>query len=396
MAKICLYFQLHQPYRLNEYTFFQIGKHNSYFNEEFNFAILNKIAANCYLKTNELLLKLIEKYGSKIQLNFGLSGTVISQFENYNPEVIDSFKKLAKTGCVDFLSETYFHSLASLYNFEEFEFQVKIHAEKIESLFDIKPTVFRNTELIFRNDIAEKIYNLGFKAVLTEGVERKINQNSVNQIFQTNQFLPVFLRNYNLSDDIAFRFSDPKSELFPITAAKIIKKIKTKLLPTEIITIGLDYETFGEHFDDNTTIFEFLESFISTVVEDNALQLFTFKAIDFEQYIEKPFFNSDEIISWADTEKDGSAWLGNSMQYEALSKIYELNTLIKHIKNPEIVEIWRKLQISDHFYYMSTKYFSDGDVHSYFSHYKTPYDAYINYMNILSDFEILVKKELSK
>lgn len=396
MAKICLYFQLHQPYRLNEYSFFQIGKHNSYFNDEFNADILNKIASNCYLKTNELLLKLIEKYGTKIQLNFGLSGSVISQFENYNPAVIDSFKKLAKTGCVDFLSETYFHSLASLFNFDEFQFQVKKHAEKIESLFDIKPTIFRNTELIFRNDIAEKIYNLGFKAVLTEGVERKTNQNSVNQIYQTNQLLPVFLRNYNLSDDIAFRFSDPKSELFPITAIKIIKKIKTNLLPTEIITIGMDYETFGEHFDDNTTIFKFLESFISTVIEDNALQFSTFKAIDFNQDIEKPLFNSEEIISWADTEKDGSAWLGNSMQYEALSKIYELNTLIKHVKNLEIVETWRKLQISDHFYYMSTKYFSDGDVHSYFSHYKTPYDAYINYMNILSDFEILVKKELSK
>lgn len=396
MAKICLYFQLHQPYRLNEYSFFQIGKHNSYFNDEFNADILNKIASNCYLKTNELLLKLIEKYGTKIQLNFGLSGSVISQFENYNPAVIDSFKKLAKTGCVDFLSETYFHSLASLFNFDEFEFQVKKHAEKIESLFDIKPTIFRNTELIFRNDIAEKISNMGFKAVLTEGVERKTNQNSVNQIYQTNQLLPVFLRNYNLSDDIAFRFSDPKSELFPITATKIIKKIKTNLLPTEIITIGMDYETFGEHFDDNTTIFKFLESFISTIIEDNALQFSTFKAIDFEKNAEKPLFNSEEIISWADTEKDGSAWLGNSMQYEALSKIYELNTLIKHVKNPEIVETWRKLQISDHFYYMSTKYFSDGDVHSYFSHYKTPYDAYINYMNILSDFEILVKKELSK
>lgn len=394
MAKICLYFQLHQPFRLNEYNFFQIGKHNSYFNDEFNKEILNKISADCYLKTNNLLLNLIERYGNKVQINFGISGSIVSQFEEFNSAVIESFKELAKTGAIDFLSETYYHSLASIYNQEEFEFQVAKHATKIESLFEIKPTIFRNTELIYRNDIAQNIANLGYKAILTEGVERKLNKNHANQIFKSNCDLPIFLRNYNLSDDIAFRFSDPKAELFPITAEKIIKKIKKSCNPNDILTIGMDYETFGEHFKINTKIFEFLETFISLIAEDSELELAKFKSIDIENRINKNLFESDEIISWADTEKDGSAWQGNSMQYEALSKIYEINLILKHIKNPDTIEIWRKLQTSDHFYYMSTKYFSDGDVHSYFSHYKTPYDAYINYMNVLSDFEILIKKQI--
>lgn len=394
MAKICLYFQLHQPYRLNEYNFFQIGKHNVYFNESFNAKILNKIAANCYLKTNKLLLKLIEKYGEKIAFNFGISGTLISQCESYHPEVIQSFQALCKTNTIDILAETYYHSLVSLYDTDELIFQIQKHTHKISTLFGINPSVFRNTELIFRNDIANTIATLGYKAILTEGVERKLLSNSVNKVYNSTEGLSVFLRNYTISDDIAFRFSDPKSDLYPLTAHKLITKIKKNINQNDIITIGLDYETFGEHFDENTGIFDFLESFIAAIAEDNELELIKFKNV--LPANPKFVFNCDEIISWADTEKDSSAWLGNSMQYEAQTKIYELNAIIKHIVSKEIVEIWRKLQISDHFYYMSTKYFSDGDVHSYFSHYKTPYDAYINYMNILSDFEIRLKKELIK
>jgi len=393
-VNICFYFQVHQPFRLLDYNFFQIGKNHFYENDALNRQILQKIASNCYLKTNALLLELIKKYPS-FNFSFSLSGMVLEQFALYQPEVLHSFQQLAKTGQVEFLGETYYHSLASIYSKDEFEFQVKLHEKAIEKYFSQKPTTFRNTELIFDNVIAKIAEELGYNTILTESVDRILKNRSPHQAYAASNtsHIKVLLRDYHLSDDISFRFSDKSWQDYPITVKKYVAKLKKLNPEAETVNLFMDYENFGEHQPESSGIFAFLKNLVSECIDN---QGYTFKSPQQISEMLKPKdeYSVEDYISWADTERDLSAWLSNSMQYEALHKIYALRTDVLKTENEDLIKVWSRLQTSDHYYYMCTKYWADGDVHKYFSPYNSPYDAYIFFMNILSDFELLVKKAL--
>lgn len=390
---ICFYFQIHQPFRLIDYSFFQIGKSHLYENEKLNQQILQKIANNCYLKTNNLLISLINKFPGQFNVAFSISGMALEQFEKYQPEVLTSFQALGKTNQVEFLAETYYHSLASLFSAEEFEFQIHLHEKAILKYFNQKPSSFRNTELIYDNKIAEIAELLGYKTILTEGVDRILKGRSPHHVYQASHSkkIKVLLRDHQLSDDISFRFSDTNWKDYPITTKKFISKLQKLEKTAETVNIFLDYETFGEHQSSETGIFEFLESMISECIQKQGYTFKTPRQIT-DDLIAKDVYEVEDYISWADSERDLSAWLSNSMQYEALHKIYSLRNDVLKTGNEDLIQIWSRLQTSDHFYYMCTKYWADGDVHQYFSPFGSPYDAYIYYMNVISDFELVLKK----
>jgi alpha-amylase len=392
MKTICLYFQVHQPFRFKRYRFFNIGQDHYYYDDYTNEYILRKVADKSYLKTNKLLLELIREYGCKFRITFSVTGVAIEQFKLYAPEVIDSFKELADTGCVEFLAETYSHSLASLKDDREFEKQVLAHRQIIQDTFGQNPRVFRNTELIYSDSIGSKISDLGFEGMLTEGAKHVLGWKSPNFLYcnAINPRLKVLLRNYELSDDIAFRFSNKSWHEYPLSAQKYIRWIKTGNAKEELINIFMDYETFGEHQWEDTGIFDFLKDLPNEVFKAGGIEFRTpSQVIDELQPISA--VNVPNPVSWADEEKDLTAWLGNDLQYEAFNKLYALADLVNKVNNAHIQKDWSYLQISDHFYYMSTKILSDGEVHRYFTPYDSPYDAFINYMNILSDFELKLK-----
>lgn len=394
MATICLYFQVHQPFRLKEYSFFHIGREYQYENEELNLQVLNKVSDKCYLKANELILKQIKKHKGKFKVAYSISGVALEQFEKSRPDVLASFQALAKTGNVEFLAETYYHSIAALYSATEFQRQVDLHKEKIKQLFGIEPTVFRNTELIYNNNIAKYIQKHGFEGILAEGAERLISTNPANKVYlaQTKKGLPVLTRNYKLSDDMSFRFSDKGWKEWPLTVAKFSTWLQDIAKEKDdVINLFMDYETFGEHQWEDTGIFEFIEQLPTVVLKNTTLDFKTPSEI-FKSIPSKYTIDSPETISWADSERDMSAWQGNSMQHECLEKVYSFEDDVLASKDQNIIDCWAKLQTSDHFYYMSTKHSSDGAVHSYFSPYHTPHDAYLHYINILADFEIRLKK----
>ena len=395
MKTICLYFQVHQPYRLRRYRFFDIGKDHFYYDDFLNKSILRKVAEKCYLPANNLMLELIKTYGKQFKIAYSLSGSVIEQFEQYAPEVIESFKQLAKTGCVEFLGETYSHSLASLQDSNEFEEQVKQHSKLIKKHFGKEPKVFRNTELIYSDEIGKRVANMGFKAMLTEGAKHVLGWRSPNFLY-TNAIAPrlkILLKNFRLSDDIAFRFSDKNWSEFPLNAEKYVDWLNNTGKKDEIINLFMDYETFGEHQRSETGIFDFLRELPNRIFIDGTFEFLTPSEVVEKHQPISPI-HTQYPISWADEERDLSAWLGNEMQDEAYSKIYSLAEKVLATADENIITTWRSLQTSDHFYYMCTKWFSDGDVHIYFNPYDTPYDAFINYMNIVSDFEMLVNQAL--
>ena len=397
MKTICLYFQVHQPYRLKRYRFFDMGNDHYYYDDFTNRAIMEKVAENCYIPANNLMLELIEKYGKKFKLSFSLSGVVIEQMEMYAPQALESFKKLAATGNVEFLAETYSHSLVSLENNDEFENQVKEHAKIIKKHFKKVPKVFRNTELIYSDEIGEKVADMGYKAMLTEGAKHILGWKSPNYLYQNsiNPKLKLLLKNYSMSDDIAFRFSNRGWDEWPLTADKYVNWIKDIKQEEEILNLFMDYETFGEHQSANTGIFDFLRAFPSKIIEETDIKFLTPTEIA-TKFEPISAINVPTAISWADKERDLTAWLGNELQDEAFRKLYTLLDNVKDCKDKEIKKDWQRLQISDHFYYMCTKWFSDGDVHKYFNPYNSPYDAFINYMNILSDFITRVNKVCPK
>jgi alpha-amylase len=387
MKTICLYFQVHQPFRFRRYRFFDIGESHYYYDDFSNESIMRKVAGKCYLPANQVILELIEKYGDRFKVSFSISGVALDQFELYAPEVLESFKRLAATGQVEFLAETYSHSLVSLTDKDEFKSQVAEHSSRIESLFGIKPEVFRNTELVYSDEIGAMVAEMGYKAMLTEGAKHILGWKSPNYLYYNaiNPRLKVLLKNYKLSDDIAFRFSNQGWNEWPLTAEKYVGWLKNMDKKEEIVNLFMDYETFGEHQWAETGIFEFLKALPGLVLKNKELSFSTPSEIATRLQpvaaIHVPF-----PISWADEERDLSAWLGNDMQNEAFNKLYSLREMVKKTNNVEILTDWRYLQVSDHFYYMSTKFFSDGEVHKYFNPYESPYDAFINYMNVLSDF----------
>lgn len=397
MPSICFYFQLHQPYRLRDFSFFDIGHNRVYENESLNIEILNKVADKSYLPANQVMLDLIKKHKKKFRIAYSISGVLLEQLEKHRPDVIESFKALAKTGCVEFLAETYYHSLASLYSKEEFKRQTELHVQKIEKLFKYKPSVFRNTELIYSNELATRVQKMGFKGILCEGVEWILNGRSPHFLYHAtgNKKIKVLLRNFTLSDDIAFRFSNSSWSEHPLTAQKFARWVHSYGPTADCINLFMDYETFGEHQWEGTGIFEFLKHLPEEILKKKVFDFKTPSEI-ITSYQPKGDFDVQYNVSWADTERDLSAWLSNSMQAEALSKLYLLEDLVKKLNDPEILEQWSHLQISDHFYYMCTKHWSDGEVHKYFSPFNSPYDSYIYFINALSDLEIKVKATLAE
>jgi alpha-amylase len=393
MKTICFYFQVHQPFRLRRYRFFDIGKYHNYFDDFANRTIMRKVAEKCYLPTNRLMLDLINEYGSRFKISYSISGTALDQFELYAPDVLESFRKLADTGCVEFLAETYSHSLASLKNRSEFESQVQAQSSRIEGLLGYKPKSFRNTELIYSDEIGAMVADMGFKAMLTEGAKHILGWKSSNYVYTNaiNPKLKLLLKNFRLSDDIAFRFSNRDWSEWPLTTEKYVHWLNNIEQKEEIVNLFMDYETFGEHQWAETGIFDFMRALPRRVFSDSNFEFLTpSEAADKHQPV--AVLHVPYPISWADEERDLTAWLGNDLQEEAFNNLYSLSDKIARIDDPDIQRDWKYLQTSDHFYYMCTKWFSDGDVHKYFNPYDTPYDAFINYMNILSDFIIRVKK----
>ena len=389
---LCFYFQVHQPDRLRLYRFFDIGNDSHYFDEYTNKTILQRVAQRCYLPMNALLLDLINEHKGAFKVSFSISGAVLEQFEKYAPEVIESFKKLADTKCVEFLSETYSHSLASLISEKEFIYQIKEHAKAIKKHFGIKPTTFRNTELIYSDSIGDTVASLGYTTMLTEGAKHILGWKSSNFVYTNaiNPKLKLLLKNFRLSDDIAFRFSDRSSPEWPITSDKYLSWLKDSCKDEDVINLFMDYETFGEHQRESTGIFEFMRALPGAVLNDGE---FAFRTPSEVAKVHQPVspLHVPYPISWADEERDISAWLGNELQNEAFNKLYSVENDVLKTKDSVLISDFRKLQESDHFYYMCTKFFSDGAIHKYFNPYDTPYEAFINYMNVLSDFLLRVK-----
>lgn len=390
MPGVCLYFQVHQPCRLKHYTVFQIGRDHEYFDEANNHEILAKVAEKCYLPANQVLHELIRQCQGDFRVAFSLSGVALDQFARHHPEVMDSFQGLADTGCVEFLNETYHHSLAFLYSFPEFVRQVKLHQEKIFRHFGQQPTTFRHTELIYNNELAVALSKLGYRTILTEGADRILGWRSPNYAYQPRDIpeVTLLLRNYRLSDDISFRFSSHAWPGFPLTAEKYAHWIHQINQQGDIINLFMDYETFGEHQWRETGIFDFLKALPGAILKHPD---FVFMTPGEAAREIKPIAELDipEFISWADAERDLSAWQGNNMQKDAARSLYQLAESLPE-GDERLLDIWGRLQTSDHFYYMCTKWFADGAVHKYFNPYQSPYDAYINYMNILDDFAGLI------
>lgn len=390
---ICLYFQVHQPFRLKRYRFFDLGNDHYYYDDFSNESIMRKVAAKCYLPANKIILDLLQKHKGKFKVTFSISGIAINQFRLYAPEVLDSFRQIAETGMAEFLAETDSHSLSSLKNRTVFERQVEIHREMMKNFLGVDPTSFRNTELIYSDQIGSWVADMGYKSILSEGAKHVLGWKSPNYLYcnALNPRLKVLLRNFVLSDDIAFRFSNRQWSAWPLTADKYASWLNKLAPSSELVNIFLDYETFGEHNWKETGIFEFLGHLPGAILKKTPFRFMTPSEVaDTIQPVSA--ISVPSPISWADEERDITAWLGNELQTAAFEKLYSLSEKVRKSNDEKILKDWEYLQSSDHFYYMATKFFSDGAVHAYFNPYETPYDAFMNYMNVLSDFEIRVNK----
>jgi len=395
MRSLCLCFDVHQPVRLKKYRFFDIGNSDYYYDDHSNEMITRRVAENCYLPSNKIIFDLIQKYQGRFRVAFSISGTAIDQFKIYVPEVIESFKELAATGCVEFLAETYTNSLVFLKNKDKFKRQVEAHAITIEALFGSRPTVFKNTGLIYSDEIGAMIAEMGFNATLAEGPNHLLRWRSPNYIYSNaiHPTLSVLLKNQRLSDDITFRFSNSDWSGWPLTAKKYVSWLKKIPEEEKIVNLFLDYETFGEHQKKETGIFKFLTSLPSAVFTKSEIEFMT-PSLVIAHHQPVSTLHVPYPVSSADEEGDLTAWLGNELQQDAFDKLYGLSEKIDQYTDTNLLNDWQYLQTSDHFYYMSTKSYSDGEVHSYFNPYDNPYDAFMNYMNVLNDFTIRLNRNL--
>ena len=388
---IVLYLHVHQPYRIRHYTVFDTGTNHNYFDVAYddrtsNERILKKIAQKSYLPTNSRLLELLQA-NPEFKLSLSLSGTIIEQLERWSPESLESFKRLTETGRVEIVDETYHHSLAFFYSRSEFETQVGMHRRKVQQVFGQTPQVFRNTELAYNNDLAYWADQAGYKGILTEGWDPILDWRSPNYVYQPayTDRIRLLLKNYKLSDDIAFRFGDSSWAEWPLTADKFSHWLSEDRDATNF-NLFMDYETFGEHQWDESGIFGFLEHLPVEWLKTPGHTFMTLsEAIDASEPVDR--IDVPQTITWADTERDLSAWLGNPMQTSSIESLYGLESRIIGSNDLALIEDWRRLQTSDHFYYMCTKWFNDGDIHAYFSPYDTPYEAYINFMNSYRDLQ---------
>ena len=376
-----MYFQVHQPFRLKPFNYFSRG--SEYFDEGKNREIFQKVAKKCYIPTTKKIIDLVRRH-PEFRVSFSLSGVFIEQAMKYKPEVMDIYRELYDTGNMDILNETYYHSLAYLISHEEFVEQVKMHRELIQDIFGHKANVFRNTEAMLCDDMSRKVEKMGYKGIVGEGWDNILGWRSPNYIYQpSGSDIKLLLRNYRLSDDIGFRFSKSDWPEYPLTADKYASWLAASRGQT--INLFLDYETFGEHQWKETGIFDFLDYLPREVSKYSNLEwakISELTEMDSKDRIEIP-----HILSWADVDRDLSAWLGNKMQDCAFRNIKDMGSLVHGTKDSRIIDIWRKMQTSDHFYYMCTKWFSDGDIHKYFNSYTNPYEAYSNYMNILKNMK---------
>ena len=390
---ICIYFQIHHPERLRKYQFFDIGKKHNYFDNYANRSELEDLAEHCYLPANALLLELIKKHEGKFQVAFSITGSAIDQLEMHTPEVIRSFQELAQTGSVEFLAETYSHSLASLSeDTDEFEQQVKRHSTTIKQLFGKKPVTFRNTSLIYSDKIGERVAKLGFKTMLTDGAKHVLGWKSPNFVYKNalDENLNLLLKNSKLSDDIANRFSDRNWSEYPLTSEKYVSWVESSLQDTEVLNLFMNYEVIGYYNNAQSGIFDFLRYFIENMLANPNYQFLLPKEVA-KKYPAKDVLHVPYPISWTDEERDTTSWLGNELQKEAFNELFKVQPLVRKKKNADLIEDYSRLQGSEHFYFMRTKLFSGADYHKYLLPYDSPYEAFINYMNVLSDFIERVK-----
>ena len=393
MKAICFYFQIHQPFRLKRYRFFDIGNDHYYYDDFANDDIVTRIAQRSYIPAAESLLRMIEASKGKFKCALSITGTALEQFEQYVPEFIDLLKKLADTGCVEFPAETYAHSLSSLADPEEFASQVKLHDEKIKELFGQTPKVLRNTELIYSDELAPHILSMGYKGVITEGAKHILGWKSPNYVYNAASApkLKILLENDKFSDDISDRFSNTSWEEYPLTADKYINWIASTPAEEQIVNLFMNLEVFGDFQPRETGIFQFLEA-LPRFAEEHGIEFWTPTTAVTKL---KPVAELSILhpISWADEARDTSAWLGNKLQNEAFNKLYSVSERVRLCEDRRLKQDWLYLQAADHFFYMSTKNMHDGSVHSQFSPYDTPFDAFTNYMNVLADFIVRVEEQ---
>ena len=391
MRSIVLYLHMHQPWRLKHYSIFSVDHDHDYWTEKDWYAgtnnerIFKKVAEKSYRPMLARLEKCINTYAG-FKFSLSITGTFLDQAEEWAPDVIDTLKRLVDSGRVEIVAETYYHSLAFFYDREEFEAQVKKHQDRIHELFGVRSKVYRNTELSYNNDLAKWADGFGFKGILAEGWDKILEWRSPNHVYRPEgcKNIKLLMKNYRLSDDVAFRFSDKHWKEWPLTVDKYIQWLETDTLRGPLINLFMDFETFGENIWEDTGIFDFFEHLVYRWDRDKDNNFLTVsEACDSAEptaEISMPW-----TVTWADTERDLSAWLGNSMQHEAMKAVYEIKSEVLASGQPDVIEDWRRLQTSDHPYYMCTKYFNDGDVHAYFSPYDSPYDAFLYYMNALRD-----------
>lgn len=388
---ICLYLHVHQPYRIRPFSVFDAGLGNNYWQNAdhmVNREVIQKVADKSYRPTNALLLELLNKHPD-FKLSLSITGTVIEQLQQWAPDVLESFKQIVATGRVEILAETYYHSLAFFYSIKEFERQVKQHTTLVKELFGVTPKVLRNTELSYNNDLAYWADQAGFRGIITEGWEPILGWRSPNFMYRPayTQNIRLLLKNYKLSDDIAFRFSNREWSEWPLTAAKYAHWLNALPVGQPLINLFMDYETFGEHQWADHGIFDFLRHFPAEFLQQHGNSFATIS----EAIKKVPPAGSIDVphtVTWADTERDLTAWLGNALQQQAITKLYALEKQVLATKDVTLITDWRRLQTSDHFYYMCTKWFNDGDVHAYFSPYGSPYDAFVYFCNVLRDFTL--------
>ena len=391
MTDVVLYFHIHQPWRLRRFSFFDIGQGAAYFDDAENERILRRVAQRCYVPMGDLLLRLVERHGGAFRCAFSITGTAIEQMERWAPEALRGFERLVATGCVEVLAETSHHSLAFLADGREFEAQVARHRAHLEARFGRPVRSFRNTELVLDNDVARRAETMGFEALLGEGADRVLGWRSTHQVFRPRgcRSIGLLLRSYSLSDDIAFRFTNQGWSEWPLSAAKFASWLER--LPGDAAYVGLfmDFETAGEHQAADTGILAFLEALPTEALRSGR---FAFRT-PVEVARARParaVLDAPRPVSWADEERDLSAWLGNDMQRTAHAALYALAEPVReaHVRGvPDVLEDWRRLTTSDHVYYMCTKHWSDGEVHKYFSPYDSPHEAYLTFMNVLDDLE---------
>lgn len=382
MPSICFYFQVHQPLRLRHYAVFDRSDH--YFDDYQNALVCRKAADKCYLPANRLLLKTIRRLGGKFRIAYSLTGVLLEQLQRYCPEVISTFDALAETGCVEFLAESYYHSPSFLYSREEFIEQVAKHIDTIGHLFGQRPRVFINTEPIYNNDLAALVESMGsLDAIITEGADHVLGLRSPSFLYRPTGCgrLKLLLRSYSLSDDTAFRSSNRNWPQRPLTAEKFARWISST--NGNVVNLSMDYETFGEHQWQGTDVFDFMSQLPAQILKHPDNEFKTPSEVA-QSYEAADTMDVPHLIGSAATERDLSAWLGNAMQSSAIGELYKLEKTVKQTGDESIIADWRRLQASDHFYYMCTKYFGDGDVHRYFNPHDSLYDSYINFMNVLN------------